>query len=120
MATPSDYERFVQWLVDINYPAYYFTIKLDSRGSLYLQGWYEEADIFSGAVVPQYTRRWLLSPHMSKSEFVQTVFKLVLTSSEHRVREHFKYMGMRVYSPHHDVDALHKMCMENPDARRES
>ena len=48
---------------------------------------------------------------MVKSEIVQTALKCILTSAEHRVREHFKYRGSRVYGPHFDVEALHELCI---------
>lgn len=55
---------------------------------------------------PQYGRKWRLSPHMTKSEVVQTAFKAVLTFEEHEARENFRYRGRAVFGPHIDVDAL--------------
>ena len=78
----------------------------DNGGALYLQAKYVDRDIVTGKPEPQYTRKWQLSTHMTKSEFVQTVFKCCLTSFEHRARESFFYRGMRVYGPHFDVEAL--------------
>lgn len=72
----------------------------------YLQACYEEPDIVTGKPATQCTRKWLLSFHMVPSEITQTALKLLLTSMEHRVREHFKYKGERVYGPHFDVEAL--------------
>ena len=78
----------------------------EGEGALYLQASYSERDIVTGEFARQYTRKWRLSQHMVKSEVVQTCLKCVLTSAEHRVREHFLYCGERVYGPHFDVDAL--------------
>jgi len=115
----STYEtQFNQWLIDVAYPDYHFAVRTNGRGDLYLQAWYNEADIYTGVVCPQYTRRWYLSIRMVKSEFIQTVLKCILTSAEHRVREHFKYQGMRVYSPHHDVDALWQICKDQKNDYR--
>jgi hypothetical protein len=36
--------------------------------------------------------------------------KCLLTSAEHRIREHFLYRGERVFGPHYDVDALVELC----------
>ena len=58
------------------------------------------------------TRKWLLSSHMTRSELAQTALKCVLTSVEHRVREHFLYRGERVFGPHFHVEALHGLCTE--------
>ena len=89
-----------------DFPGYDFGVIVDSRNSIYLQGAYSEADVKTGRVEIQKTRRWFLSPQMVKSEIVQTVFKCVLTSAEHRTREWFKYRGKAVFGPHFDVDAL--------------
>lgn len=95
---------------------YFFTVR-ETHGGIVLQGFYKEADINTGAVEEQATRKWLLSPHMTKSEVVQTVFKCVLTSYEHRVREHFTYRERRVFGPHYNVDALWSIC-DQLDARK--
>lgn len=105
-------------VADCRYQDYAFKVAKDGRGEIYLQGLYEEPDTVSGVTDVQYTRRWLLSPEMTKSEIVQTVFKLVLTSAEHRVREWFKYRGYAVYGPHYDVDALHELCANGRFAQR--
>ncbi len=76
----------------------------------YLQASYVEPDIVTGARETQNTRKWQLSLHMTRSEFVQTAFKCCLTSMEHRTREHFRYRGAAVYGPHFDVDALFSLC----------
>jgi hypothetical protein len=49
---------------------------------------------------------------MVRSEIVSTAFKCVLTSAEHRCREHFSYKGERIYGPHYDVDALVEVCRQ--------
>lgn len=78
----------------------------EKRGVPYLQAEYVEADISTGQSGLQLTRKWMLSGHMVQSEIVQTVFKCVMTSMEHRAREHFKFRGARIFGPHFDVDAL--------------
>ena len=52
------------------------------------------------------SRKWLLSPHMTEGEFVQTCLKAVLTAEEHEAREKFLYDGMAVFGPHIDLEAL--------------
>ncbi|QQS31869.1 MAG: hypothetical protein IPM50_09265 [Acidobacteriota bacterium] len=86
---------------------------------MYLQGQYYEPDVVTGEIKLQKTRKWMLSEHMTKSEIVQTAFKLALTSMEHRTREHFLYSGERVYSPHYDVDALVELCRAGAFDERE-
>jgi hypothetical protein len=78
----------------------------------YLQLRYVEADIVTGDPKDQHGRKWMLSFHMVESELVQTALKAVLTSMEHRAREHFFYDGQRVFNPHFDVHALWEMARD--------
>lgn len=96
-------------LADIRFYDYAFKI-VDKHPSLYLQATYTEPDIVTGTPERQYTRKWQLSEHMTKSEFVQTAFKCCITSMEHRTREHFRYKDAAVFGPHFDVDALLDLC----------
>lgn len=43
-------------------------------------------DIVTGKPEKQFTRKWLLSEHMTRSEIVSTALKCVLTSEEHEAR----------------------------------
>jgi hypothetical protein len=83
----------------------------EGHGGIHLQATYMDRDVSTGLDSLQYTRKWLLSPMMTKSELVQTAFKLCQTSYEHRTREGFKYKGKRVFGPHFNVDALHGLCV---------
>lgn len=86
----------------------------------YLQGSYLDYDYYKKADELQFTRKWNVSQHMTKSELVQTAFKLCMTSFEHRCREAFKYKGKRIYGPHFDADALWAICKDaNLDYRRD-
>jgi hypothetical protein len=98
------------------YPEYEFHVKIDGRGDVYLQATYYEADTQSAKVVLQYTRRWFLSPAMSESEIVQTAFKCIITSMEHRTREWFTWKSRAVFQPHHNVKKLWEIC-ETRDVR---
>jgi len=72
----------------------------------YVQLRYLEPDIETGDPQDQHGRKWYVSSHSAKSEVVQTVLKACLTSAEHIVREHFTYRGVRIFSPHFDVEQL--------------
>ena len=100
------------------HPEYIFNVKQDSRGSVYLQGSYSEKDTVTGKLEIQRTRRWFLNYEMTKSEIVQTAFKCIMTSMEHRAREWFHFMGETVFSPHFDIDALVTICREKRFAHR--
>lgn len=94
------------WLRDVSYPGYTFTVR-EGHGGVFLQATYLDIDVvFPHHTERQYTRKWLLSPHMTKSEVMQTAFKCVLTSAEHRVREWFRYLDTPIFGPHFDVDDL--------------
>lgn len=97
---------------DCEFTDYTFAVSVSRTGAVYLQGTYLEADTVTSVVERQYTRRWFLSPEMSRSEIVSTVFKCALTSMEHRTREWFLYKGRAVYQPHYDVDALWDICQK--------
>jgi len=88
---------------------YEFRVR-EAHGGIMLSATYVDPDTFSREAKLQYTRQWRLTPEMTKSEIVQTVFKCCITSMEHRTREGFKYRGRRVFGPHFDVDALWGIC----------
>lgn len=107
-------------LDDVRFYDYAFDIVEVEAGNPYLQASYVEADIVTGEQEIQKTRKWQLSPHMTKSEFIQTAFKCCITSMEHRAREHFRYKGAAVFGPHFDVDALLELCRAKRHDYREA
>jgi hypothetical protein len=106
---------YAEVLAACQYPGYTFIVR-ETHGGIVLQAKYLDPDIFTETLETQLTRKWLLSPHMTYSEIVQTAFKCILTSMEHRAREHFLYKGRRIFGPHFNVDELHKIC-DRLDAR---
>lgn len=100
---------FTDWLSSVSYGNYEF-ILMDRAGCIYMQARFTAPDCDSGLPGLQYTRQWMLHPDMTKSEVVQTAFKLVLTSVEHEARENFTYGGRRIFGPHYNVDSLHAIC----------
>jgi len=65
-----------------------------------------EVDTYTGEPAPQEGRKWFVSVHCTPSDVVRTAFKAVVTWQEHEVREHFKYSGKRVFSPHLNIDDM--------------
>jgi hypothetical protein len=61
------------------------------------------------------SRKWMLSPHMVKSEVVRTIYKAYHAAVLHEADEVFTYKGVPIYSPHYDVDSLADAF--NEDAR---
>ena len=103
-------EQMREILALVDFPAYKFEITEGRHGAIYLQASYMDNDVVTHKPEIQRTRRWFLSPEMVKSEIVSTAFKCIITSAEHRVREHFTYRGKRIFGPHFDVDALYEIC----------
>jgi TRAP-type mannitol/chloroaromatic compound transport system substrate-binding protein len=95
---------------EVSFPEYKFGVYESTKGYTYLQAWYDEADTVTGLMAVQYTRRWMLTPEMSKSEIVSTAFKCALTSMEHKTREWFLYRGAAIYQPHYNFDDLLSIC----------
>lgn len=106
--------RVVQLIAYIEFQNYRFVVD-EGHGGVYLKAIYEDADIYTGNLEDQHTRRWLLTPQMTDSEIVQTAFKCCLTSYEHRCREAFMYRGARIFSPHFDVEDLVRICKGGRD-----
>lgn len=115
MKSRTDIEAIIREisLGSILYPHGWDFRLLDKGDSYLLQLTYEEPDT-SGPepelrwddAEPQHARKWYISPWMTESEIVRTAYKAVLCSLEHRLGEHFRYKGAKVYSPHFDVEAL--------------
>jgi hypothetical protein len=84
-------------LRNVSYRDWEFHIALD--GSYLQVKFSQEGQEWSG-------RKWRLSPHMTRSEIVQTAFMAALACEEHECREKFKYRGKAVFGPHFDVEAL--------------
>lgn len=106
--------RIEKWLCSVECEDYNFEVH-EGHGGLFIRAFYFEADIYTGVLEKQYTRKWLITPEATESEVAQTAFKCVLTSHEHRVREHFKYKGERVFGPHFDVNDLVTICRNGRD-----
>lgn len=72
----------------------------------YLQVRFDAPCNVTGESRRQHGRKWLLSPHMTRSELVTTALKAVLTAVEHEAREEFLYKGEMIFAPHFDVEDL--------------
>ena len=102
--------RATSLLRDVRYTDHVFTVRA-GHGGTFLQACYWEADSTNpGILEPQFTRKWLLSPHMTDSEIVFTAFKCCLTSAEHRCRENFHFRDQQIMSPHLSIYDLVVLC----------
>lgn len=82
-----------------------FEARTDREGAQ-VRGCFWAPDPRTGKACEHFTRRWLISPHATDSEIVQTLFKICLTAVEHEAREGFSFKGQSVFGPHFDVHAL--------------
>ncbi|MBO6814582.1 MAG: hypothetical protein JJ891_06965 [Rhizobiaceae bacterium] len=72
----------------------------------------------TGEPLPWKGRKWLISPHATKGEIVQTILKATLTALEHEAREGLTYKGVAIFDPHYDLDKLVEL-RSAPDALQE-
>jgi hypothetical protein len=86
----------------------------------HLQVTYNEADIDTGKLEQQESRRWYIGGDATESDVIDTAFAAVMRSYDHVVQEHFTYKGKRVFSPHFTIDQRLAMCVRHEaDAQRE-
>lgn len=107
-----DLECFTEALADCAFDAWRFHVGRDGDRA-FLQVVATEPCAETGEPIAWKSRKWWLSPHMTKSEVVQTALKAVLTAVEHEARERFRYRGKPIFGPHFDVDRLVELCETN-------
>lgn len=104
----NQFEKVQAIVKNVTFPGYSFRVgMLNDR--VYVQITYKEKDVFDGAVEDQWGREWVVAKNPTVGQVVQTCFKAVLTSMEHRTREHFLYRRKPVLQPHLDIDKLWDM-----------
>ena len=118
----ADLTAFVEvarcWLKRVHYKDWILSINWQGIHSIYMQGGFDAPNVETGQVEWTRTRKWLLSRHMTRSEVIQTAFKLVMTAEEHETRERFLYRGEAVFQPHYDIEDLVKLQRaESKDVR---
>jgi len=98
---------------------------LEKGDGFLLQFTYYESDVNGGVPgdpgrpVLQKARKWYLSPYSTDTEIIRTAYKAVRTSLEHRLGEHFRYLGVQVYSPHMSVHHLMNLNEQRHQDKRE-
>jgi hypothetical protein len=55
---------------------------------------------------------WTFPAGQTNGQIVQTCFKAILTSLEHRAREHFLWKNKPIMQPHLDIDKLWSLIPE--------
>ena len=111
MLDKEDFEN-IAWLCA--FQGWHFHVG-EEAGQLFFQVQVDGRDNVTGEPKRWAGRPWILSPEMSRSEFVRPMFKAVLTALEHEARETFLYAGQPVFDPHFDVDTLWALQRERQE-----
>ncbi len=110
-------EHLVDLTRRVDYPEYRWRVEPMGDGH-FIQARYDEPDIHTGAPAEQAGRKWYISRHATNSEVVQTMFLALKTSHEHRLREHFRFDGQRVFQPHFSIEELRDFAAQATEDRR--
>lgn len=85
--------------------------RIGTKGdNFWLQSAFMRPDADTGKWGLGFGRKWLISPHMTKSEVVQTALLAIIQNEEHEARENFRYKGERIFGPHFDVEERVQFC----------
>lgn len=109
----NELERVYAIVSEVAFPGYRFQVQEDDSGGVIrtmVRVVYEEPDVMTGVRETQEGRWWLINHGWAPGQIVQTCFKAVLTSLEHRGREHFTWRGRAVLQPHFDLPTLWQMA----------
>lgn len=99
MVTPEAWAKAVFSVINkCSYPGYAFSVAVEGR-LVVLRVVFTGPDVVDGSET-QMGRPWVIEFGAHPPQIVQTAFKAVLTSLEHRARESFAYGGRAVMSPH--------------------
>ena len=100
------FDQVTDLLKEIQYKDWMFNL-IEENNILFLQvSFVKQCACGREKDMIHFGRKWRVSPRITKSEFVQTVFKAIITAEEHEIREDFKYKGCSIFAPHFDIDTL--------------
>lgn len=121
MSIEHQVSKFQLWLDDVDYKDWGFGVSKKGEAIFLVVTFLaRDNDDPTSEWKLQRGRKWLLSQHMTKSEFIQTALKAVLTAEEHEIQERFTYKGQPIFGPHFNVDELHRIASnEDIDIRKE-
>jgi len=99
----------------INFPGYQFypqCLANDEPGLVTVHVQYEEKDVMSGVKETQHGRRWIIEDDATDMAIIQTCFKALMTSLEHRARENFTVDNKAIMQPHYTLDDILEIAPE--------
>jgi hypothetical protein len=104
-----EYERVLKVVQDVTFPGYEFVVETFGTTHFTIHVRYNEPDVMTGVVEEQNGRLWPFPKGQTEGQIVQTCFKALLTSFEHRARENFLWKDKPVLQPHLDIQAVWEM-----------
>lgn len=100
----------IQTIIDlVGYDKPTWKVRLLEKGDGFLvQYTFMEKDLTSSSseLEEQHCRKWYVSPYMTESEIVTTLYKAIVAAEMHEVNERFTYKGSRIFDPHMNLSAL--------------
>lgn len=123
----TELERVRAIVADVHFPGYTFAVvelagepigpppmiamaPVPIEHPIAVQVAYNEPDVMTGVVEEQRGRLWVINHAWGAGQIVQTCLKALLTSLEHRAREHLLWRGRPVLQPHFSLDELWKLA----------
>lgn len=106
-----DFGRLMTIMENVKFPGYVFEYGMLTQKLFFVRVFYREPDVMSGVTEDQRGRIWPIPAESTTGQVVQTCFKAILTSLEHRAREHFLYRERPVMQPHLDIDRLWELAL---------
>lgn len=99
------FSRLREVLKRLKFPGYVFNASR-TMDTVTVFVTYIEPDVFTGVDEKQQGRSWVIEYDWNDVQIIQTCLKAVLTSLEHRAREHFTYDGHAILNPHYTLEQL--------------
>lgn len=92
---------------------------IDHGSILYLRWRADVVCVKTGNAMQLVTRMWVLPEVLTETEIVQTAYDAAMSLEVHEAKEHFNYLGRRVYNQHTHVRRRWEHC-DDEDERRQA
>ena len=91
-----------------------WTLRVVVAPDRFIQWVFTAPDNATGEPSVQHCRKWRISPHMTPSELVRTIYRAVLDAEQHEASEAFTFRGVDIFNHHLSVDALLQLRATEP------
>lgn len=100
------FDRVAKVLEQVEYREDWQVTLTVEHNQLWMQVRFWRKDVISGLYDWGYGGKAAITEQITTSQIVQMAFGLIKATEEHECREHFLYLGERVFGPHIDIHAL--------------